>query len=598
MVKIKKDDVVYHEKWGWGIVQNLKNTSDLDNIMASVIFDKAPITKKGNKEKRAIHVSSLVKRQRRNDDLFAINETKGWSARIDELVKRDMIIDKERDGLKALIHSPDKENAVVAEEIVKLKIEDVLRDGLNNCQIDAFNSLVDYIQNDTNTHDAFVLKGYAGTGKTYLIGRIIQYIMTATPRNKIAVTAPTNKAVRVAATKSPYISYEHLKLDDSNDAKNKIKYATIHSLLGLKQQVDNKGNQSWKPDSTTSPDISNYKVLIVDEVSMLDDELCELILQTKKLKIIFMGDPAQIPPIGKPDCIPFKDDVNYNFKKATLEQIMRQKDDNSIIEQSFIIRKNLKVNNPINNIKTKINSDGHGVIRVDYNTEKDKVIPLLKKYFVNDDFRNDADYMKVIGWRNVKVNYYNSLVRSLLYGDNAERFEVGEKLIANSPIFRYGVFKQKGVERYLLDYPTSTEFHIKGISIANQTFEEGMYRLNCNVYKLDVYYINNKGEQKKDFVTVIHEDDQEWYQRVINQAKHEAIKSKQARAWVTYYNVLKWSADVGYNYAITAHKAQGSTYTNTLLLEYDIDVNTNIVERNRIKYTAYTRASEKLFILK
>ena len=597
MVNIKKDDAVYHEKWGWGMVHDLKNTSDPDNTMATVIFDNAPLTKKGEKEKRAIHISSLIKRQRRNDDLFAGNPIKGWSARIDELVKRDMIIDEERKGLKALIHSPDTENAVVAEEIVKLKIEDVLRDGLNNCQINAFNSLVDYIQDDTNEYDGFVLKGYAGTGKTYLIGRIIQYIMASYPSNRIAVTAPTNKAVRVAATKSPYIAYEHLKLDDTNNAKAKIKYATIHALLGLKQQIDDKGNQTWKPDTLNRPEITNYKVLIVDEVSMLDDELCELILQNKKLKIIFMGDPAQIPPVGRPDCIPFKDESDYNFRRAVLEEIMRQKEDNSIIEQSFVIRKNLKVNNPINDIKTNINSDGHGVIRINYNTEKDKVIPLLRKYFVNDNFRDDADYMKVIGWRNVKVNYYNSLVRSLLYGENSERFEIGEKLIANTPIFKLQKLGRQG-DTYILEHPTSTEFHIKGIELETKTFKEGVFKLTCTVYTLEVYYSNTIGEQKIDRITVIHEDEQEWYQRIINQAKYAAMKSKQAKDWVIYYNILKWSADIGYNYAITAHKAQGSTYNNTLLLEYDIDVNTNVVERNRIKYTAYTRASEKLFILK
>jgi ATP-dependent exoDNAse (exonuclease V) alpha subunit len=57
-------------------------------------------------------------------------------------------------------------------------------------------------------------------------------------------------------------------------------------------------------------------------------------------------------------------------------------------------------------------------------------------------------------------------------------------------------------------------------------------------------------------------------------------------------------AQVKYNYAITAHKSQGSTYENVIVIEPDIDANSKIVERNRIKYVAYTRAKSLLFIVK
>jgi exodeoxyribonuclease-5 len=81
--------------------------------------------------------------------------------------------------------------------------------------------------------------------------------------------------------------------------------------------------------------------------------------------------------------------------------------------------------------------------------------------------------------------------------------------------------------------------------------------------------------------------------------KLRAIQKKgKDKSWVIYYNFLRRYADVNYAYAITAHKSQGSTYNTTFVLEDDIDMNINIVERNRIKYTAYTRASKKLYVLK
>ena len=75
-------------------------------------------------------------------------------------------------------------------------------------------------------------------------------------------------------------------------------------------------------------------------------------------------------------------------------------------------------------------------------------------------------------------------------------------------------------------------------------------------------------------------------------------KKGRDRSWLDYYDFLRNFADISYGYSITCHKSQGSTYNTTFVLEDDIDVNLNVVERNRIKYTAYTRSSKKVYILK
>jgi ATP-dependent exoDNAse (exonuclease V) alpha subunit len=81
--------------------------------------------------------------------------------------------------------------------------------------------------------------------------------------------------------------------------------------------------------------------------------------------------------------------------------------------------------------------------------------------------------------------------------------------------------------------------------------------------------------------------------------KIKAIQTKgRNKSWIRYYGFIRRYADVSYGYAITAHKSQGSTYNTTFVLDDDINMNFNVVERNRIKYTAYTRASKKLYVLK
>ena len=73
--------------------------------------------------------------------------------------------------------------------------------------------------------------------------------------------------------------------------------------------------------------------------------------------------------------------------------------------------------------------------------------------------------------------------------------------------------------------------------------------------------------------------------------------SKATNKWKQFYLRKNAYANVKYNYAITAHKAQGSTYKYVFLINSDINKNRKVIERNRIKYTACTRPSDKLFIV-
>jgi exodeoxyribonuclease-5 len=74
-------------------------------------------------------------------------------------------------------------------------------------------------------------------------------------------------------------------------------------------------------------------------------------------------------------------------------------------------------------------------------------------------------------------------------------------------------------------------------------------------------------------------------------------KSESGLAWKRYYKYKRAFLDCSYGYAITAHKSQGSTYTNAVLLEYDMLKNSNTVEMNRIRYTALTRANKRVIII-
>lgn len=519
-----------------------------------------------------------------------------WKKRIKEVQSKNLLDQEQVDTLTMMIDSSDPENFTVAAECVKTTIRNRLKDGLNDGQSAAFEGIVDFLENPE--HHAIILKGYAGTGKTYLVKKILEYIMYSTDGHKVAIGAPTNKAVSVLYKSSMQSGMDGYIFEDIFEMSSRITYSTIHKLLGLKEVITNDGQQTFVVDKINNSELSNYKYLIVDEVSMLDDKLCHDIMKfASRVRIIFMGDPAQIPPVKREDSIPFKNDSIYNFKTVELKEIMRQKGDHPIIGHSFKIRENLNKVQPLPVLSTVLNDKDHGIVFMDAKTERPKIKELLRKYFVSENYNKDTDYFKVIAWKNKTVAYINDVARELIYGaaHSSSRFIPGECLIVNKP-----VFDKDDEGRYRIILTTSEELKVKSVDIVFQKFFEGPYSLSMKVYKMEVCSFDpaDPYDPYENVIYVVHEESQEDYLKLQEAAKAQATATKDGKAWVRYFNILKWSANVGYNYAITAHKSQGSTYKNVLILEEDIDQNRKALERNRIKYTVYSRATDKLFVLR
>lgn len=455
---------------------------------------------------------------------------------------------------------------------------------LNFGQAVCFKTMVEFIQQDTG-NEMLLLKGYAGTGKTYLITKLLDYYFQTRPNQQIAMTAPTNKAVKILSRSSQI-------------TKECVTFATIHSLLGLREQITENGDQIFIQANTDTPNICNFKLLIVDEVSMLPDDLFLKISQyAKNLKIIFAGDSAQIPPVMKHDCIPFCEPENYNIKTIELTEIMRQKSGNPIIETSFLIREYLNSHHlPIERV-TKLN-DGKGVVHINNNNEDERngFIKILETYFTSEDFKINSDYAKVISWTNKSVNQMNRLIRQMIFKNEIDKsllalpkVMIGEKLIANKPI----IIMDKKIGKQIL-FSTNDEFEV--ISYEILTDKRFFF-----YYKTIVEEVLINGKKVRKTINILHEDSEPEYNKKLNEIKNNAMREtdlvRKKSEWRYYYDFQSEYANVGYNYAISAHKAQGSTYQNVFVLEDDIDQNKKAVERNRIKYTACTRPTDKLFLI-
>jgi exodeoxyribonuclease-5 len=464
---------------------------------------------------------------------------------------------------------------------------------LNPDQRAAFDKLCDFLTSPDDS--VYVIKGWAGTGKTYCVSLFVKYALEIVYANKnwyrIAVTGPTNKSVRVIKKTSGIKS-------------TRVTFQTIHKLLGLKERITMDGKQEFVNDGDFKPGIASTRLLIIDEVSMLNDDLFEKILQYReKTKIICMGDPAQIPPVGRPDCIPFRDELAKQYKIKTLElrTVMRQKEGNAIIDSSVLIRSGLGSSESQVKPVSVINEKGEGVEFLNLNSvEVRKGFPKrLEEYFKSTHFRKDSEYAKIIAWRNKTVATMNDLIRSVIYGEESKtsKILVGEKLIANNPIIQDGnIVLNTNDEFSVIDYEIKTE---SPRFMLSSNPDDDPVEITLKYYDTRVSYFDDNDEEVFLGIEILHEDSEIEFKKFSNVLKLKAIEKKGAdKSWLHYYNFLRRYADVSFAYAITCHKSQGSTYNTTFVLEDDINMNLDVVERNRIKYTAYTRASKKVYVLR
>lgn len=454
-------------------------------------------------------------------------------------------------------------------------MHEVTYDMLNEQQKEAFKIIVDYVTGEKYTREHICILGYAGTGKTTTISVALHEVRKKMKKMNFAMTAPTNKAVRV--------------LKQSSKMKLRMQFKTIYKLLGLKPKIDtDTGQQTFINDVMEENSIQKIDVLIIDETSMLDDRLFYAVTNFPHLKVIFMGDPAQIPPVNKVDSIPMLPQMREKFNMKTIEltQIMRQNEDNPVVNLAWNIRNNLASWDPIKHLReTKLNEEGIGVhfFKLENKDETRQFRDFVLNHFISVNYEQDSNYCKVIAYTNAMVDAFNKNIRIALFGQQAkQKILNGENLIADSPIIDGG----------LLLFNTNDEFIVRKLKI-----EEGV---KFKHYVLMVEYIIDNEKQRKE-IKVLHEDSEEDFKKYLinirNLAKAETNKAIKKQLWRKYYDTKSWYAVVKYNYAITAHKSQGSTYDNVFVIEYDIDKNGKIVERNRIKYTAFTRTRFNLFIL-
>lgn len=451
------------------------------------------------------------------------------------------------------------------------------------------------------TQDRLLIKGSAGVGKTFMVNSLIKSLITKLNNNtsKIYCSAPTNKAVKV--------------LKEKIDSHEKIELLTTHSALKLKRIIDYKtGEISFKPSYDKNPPLRNVGVFIIDESSMLNTSLLmdvETHATKNNCKVIFIGDNQQLNPVGEEHSpvflgkpiltnpeenseneflMEYEKDLFVRFEpypQVELREIVRQKEGNPIIDLS----RNL---DQISKKEPNKNAVG-GYI---YSNDLNKVVETLS-------YVNGSDELKYLAYTNAEVDKINNLVRQNIYGV-PNKIEKEEILIFNSPYkdvyFTNEEIKIENIEikEKKFTFMTSNNSGVKEPDyeeISLKYYSINNYKTQIPAFKsLDSWEVSEYNSEDVENVIVIHEDSEKDFSRVCQLLKRNAKAGM--ITWAEYYRFSEQFADLKYNHALTIHKSQGSSYKQAIVNIGNININRNSTEKQKLLYTAVTRASDLLIL--
>lgn len=466
----------------------------------------------------------------------------------------------------------------------------------NEQQVEALESMRDFLKSDDGY---FVLTGFAGTGKSTIVKKLIEENnqIPFRDRKRIGGSAPTHRAKRV------------LKVLTGQDA------VTIHSLLGLSLNTDLENFSFTTPvfDPKNPPLIGNYDIIIIDESSMINKNLygyIKKIASNAGTKIIFMGDPGQIPPVGEKASKVFTDpDVK---RRAHLTKVERVSGGNPLTVIYDAIRENLTSAKDQFTHETKINEKGEGIFFTANGREFERK---MMDVFSSDEYKNDPTIAKAIAWTTTsntsRVQQLNYLIRTNILGDNVDIVEVGDVLTGYSTINKE--YKGDSLIENSADYVVVE----KSNRIKNN---DGIYGYDVTVK--DLYGDENTPLETFFFVDTKDKQNvinlKEQAKKLLDYAKAQPLRSSQrGRGFAAYgrfqrenivnikiSEVNKFGKEevilpkaIDYGYAVSAHKSQGGTFKYVFVDENDIDKNRTIQERNQIKYVSLSRASHSATVL-
>lgn len=448
----------------------------------------------------------------------------------------------------------------------------------------------------------FLLQGYAGTGKTFLIRRLAQWL--AERRLSFMLAAPTGRAAKVLTDKTGFGAgtihrsiYSMDKLEEIPNAKAEDRFKFYYAL------------------KLVAPD-ERPRVVIVDEASMVSNvesdekfirfgsgkllqdlmEFAGELQPDSKCQIVFVGDPAQLPPVGMNsspalDGAYLKREFDAESCGASLKQVVRQGGDSAILAAATQIREDIE-RGRLNRLE--IRQDGREIVAMDRNG----VMELWAREIAPDREPSAAPPLVCVTWTNVTALQYNAAVRARLHGsgDGLHALQPRDYLMVVANNRSTGLMNGELV--LVKSVAEEAETHCVG-----KRGKDEPKQVSLTFRKLTLAVPDARGEVSLIESMILENvlfgrdrdmtEDEFIAQQVFFKTRHAGlpVKSeafKMALAEDPYFNALR----VKFGYAVTCHKAQGGEWPLAVVV---FERGRPCLESLRWTYTAITRAKRTLY---
>ncbi len=424
----------------------------------------------------------------------------------------------------------------------------------------------------------YMLKGYAGTGKTTIVGTIVNNLWKA--KKSSVLMAPTGRAAKVI---SNYSGKEAFTIHKKIYFPKKEKGGGVSFVL----QPNKHKNTIFIVDEASMISDTPSDSKAIENASLLDD-LIQYVYSGHHCKLLLIGDTAQLPPV-KLDLSPALDEnmlaLTYNKEvtKMELDEVVRQEQDSGILANATVLREAL-TNEICDSFKFDL-ADYKDIIRL---IDGQEIMDAI-----NDSYSNlGNEETAIIVRSNKRANLYNQQIRNRILFNESE-LSAGDFLmvVKNNyfwikPTTEAGFIANGDIIEVLEIFSITELYGFRFAEVKIRMVDYPKMRPFETVLLLDTI--------ESETPSLSYEDSNRLYQEVMKDFENETsnyrkfLKVKGNK----HFNALQ----VKFSYAITCHKSQGGQW-NTVFVEQPYLPNGVDKEYLRWLYTAATRAKEKLYLI-
>lgn len=434
---------------------------------------------------------------------------------------------------------------------------------------------------------ACILRGYAGTGKTSLVAALVKVMRRI--EHEVVLLAPTGRAAKV---------FSHMAAAPAH---------TIHRVI-YRQQTFQGDNTHF---SLGFNKLKNA-LFIVDEASMISsgigsmgdslfgtgelmDDLINYVYSGEGCRLLFVGDTAQLPPVGEEESPALNEEVLTRYGllvgSADLTEVVRQSKESDVQAEATMLRQLL-----VENFQgvPRIHTDAAGEVRALLGGE-------LVESLVSDYEEYGKDGVIVVTRSNKQANIYNNGIRARIF-DREDLLTRGDMVMAVKNNYYWAAEAAKTLPQGTtlpFDFIANGDiaevlrirnvheqygFHFADATLCFHDYED--YELDCRVMLSTL---------QSESPSLTREESRQLYERVLEDYQHIASRKERLKALRqdVYYNALQ----LKYAYAVTCHKAQGGQWARVYVDQGFVPDEALGRQYLRWLYTAFTRTTERVYLV-